>query len=414
MQTLSLFILILLFGYLGTATVLRKISNKNYFPSGAEYVILGLLLSPSFFQLFSEYLPNTSLTTHHSDLLLNLSPVVSSITGFIGLYYGLQFSLVELLKTNREGVRVAIYDSISGAILSGGTIYLVLIYLYTGSLDSYSTIMVSAALGIISSVSTPYIMQKFSSENSLNGKLTRSMLTATKFSKFFAILLFGSLFPIYQASTQSGFQLTSTEFLVVSFGISVAIGVLFFMFLGREMSPQKIIAGVFGVTLLGSGIGYFLGLSPLFLCFIIGALVGNISKMRDEIIGSLNGFIQPLSIVVVVYAGMLIALPSDSREWIMILAFPVVKFLIKYLTHKIAVNAAFERDSVNEKQFVLFLGSDVLIFAMLINYVSIIHNSLNPVVVISVVIMALLYNTGSGYLTKRFLVETDEIRGELK
>ncbi|MBK6678728.1 MAG: hypothetical protein IPG53_01270 [Ignavibacteriales bacterium] len=130
METLALFLLILLAGYLGTGLVLRKISSRNFFPSGMEYLILGLLLNPGLYYFLSSSLTFDIVSPINSEILSKMAPVISGVTGLIGLYWGMKFSLVELLKTNREQIRVAIYDSLLTTVIIGSAAFAFFLLFY--------------------------------------------------------------------------------------------------------------------------------------------------------------------------------------------------------------------------------------------------------------------------------------------
>ena len=414
MQTLYHFILVLFFGYLGTGLVLRKISNKNYFPTGTEYIILGIILSPAFFSLINQFLPESFQSQTGPGLIPVLSPFISAATGFLGFYFGMHFNIVELLKTNRESVRIALYDSIFSPLLTGAATFAILFYFFPDKLDLSQILVSSAAIAIIISLSTPFFIDKMKVLNSISGKLTESMQIATRFSMFFSILLFGTIFPLYHSSQNTALGMTSTEFLVITLAIAIAGGILFFVFLGRETNQQKILSGTLGITLLGSGIGYYLGISPLALCFIIGVLAGNFSKIKNEILASIEELVYPVSLVTVIFAGMLWTLPESEISWIIILILPVIKVFSKFLSHKTAISAAFDKKSVNNSQFDIFLPNDILIFSLLINYATVINNSLTSLVINTAIISAVIFNFSGTKTAKRFLVESDEIRGEVK
>ncbi|MCC6638137.1 MAG: hypothetical protein IT278_10455, partial [Ignavibacteriaceae bacterium] len=74
METLALFLLILLAGYLGTGLVLRKISSRNFFPSGMEYLILGLLLNPGLYYFLSSNLTFDIVSPINSEILSKMAP----------------------------------------------------------------------------------------------------------------------------------------------------------------------------------------------------------------------------------------------------------------------------------------------------------------------------------------------------
>ncbi|MBP9122141.1 MAG: hypothetical protein KBF60_03290 [Ignavibacteriaceae bacterium] len=414
METLALFLLILLAGYLGTGLVLRKISSRNFFPSGMEYLILGLLLNPGLYYFLSSNLTFDIVSPINSEILSKMAPVISGVTGLIGLYWGMKFSLVELLKTNREQIRVAIYDSLLTTVIIGSAAFAFFYYFIDTTNNILEILLASYALAVIGSMSSPYLLQKFREKYELTRKLTDSLYSATRFALFFSLIMFGAIFSFYNFNTRPTMQLTPIEFFTISIGIAISIGILFFIFLGRESDTRKIFVGILGITMLGSGIAYYLGLSPLFLCFILGILLGNLSRIKEKVIDTIERMISPLSIVLTIYAGIIWVLPDSTAAWVVILSFPLIKVIAKFVTHKTAFIAAFEKDRVHSGQGIIFLSSDILVFALLINYATVFNNQYTPIIFSAIILNVFTLGFSASFFTKRFLVESSEISGETK
>lgn len=414
METLALFLLILLTGYLGTGLVLRKISSRNFFPSGMEYLILGLLLNPGLYYFLSSNLTFDIFSPINNEILSKMAPVISGVTGLIGLYWGMKFSLVELLKTNREQIRVAIYDTVLSTVIIGSATFAFFYYFIDTTNNLLEILLASYALAVIGSMSSPYVLQKFREKYNITRILSDSLNSAARFSLFFSLIMFGAIFSFYNFNTRPTMQLTPIEFFTISIGIAISIGILFFIFLGRESDTRKIFVGILGITMLGSGIAYYLGLSPLFLCFILGILLGNLSRIKEKVIDTIERLISPLSIVLTIYAGIIWLFPDSTVAWVVILSFPVIKVIAKFITHKIAFLAAFEKDRVHSGQGIIFLSSDILVFALLINYATVFNNQYTPIIMSAIILNVFTLGFSSSFFTKRFLVESSEISGETK
>jgi hypothetical protein len=163
--------------------------------------------------------------------------------------------------------------------------------------------------------------------------------------------------------------------------------------------------------MLGSGIAYYLGLSPLFLCFVLGILLGNLSQIKEKVVDSIERMIAPLSIVVTIYAAIIWVLPDSPLAWLLVLIFPVVKIVAKFLTHKVATLAAFESDCVHTGQGVVFLSSDILVFALLINYSTVFNNQFTSIIMSAIILNVFVLGFSASFFTKKFLVESSEIKG---
>jgi hypothetical protein len=132
------------------------------------------------------------------------------------------------------------------------------------------------------------------------------------------------------------------------------------------------------------------------------------------VIDTIERLISPLSIVLTIYAGIIWVIPNSTVAWVVILLFPVIKVIAKFVTHKIAFIAAFEKDRVHSGQGIIFLSSDILVFALLINYATVFNNQYTPIIMSAIILNVFTLGFSSSFFTKRFLVESSEISGETK
>ena len=97
-------LLIIFLAFSGYHLTFRRIElplfARKFYLTGTEYLFLGLLLGPQFFNLLD------------SQTLLGLEPLFALLLGWIGLIFGFQFEIVKLRRFPLEFLSAAIIESL--------------------------------------------------------------------------------------------------------------------------------------------------------------------------------------------------------------------------------------------------------------------------------------------------------------
>ncbi len=91
--------------------------------------------------------------------------------------------------------------------------------------------------------------------------------------------------------------------MAVSTGVGVGLGVLFFLFLGREQDPDRLLLALMGIILFSSGAAYYLNLSPLFVNMVLGVMLANTSRHAGKLREVMDSIRRPITVVILVLAG---------------------------------------------------------------------------------------------------------------
>ncbi|MDX1547210.1 MAG: hypothetical protein R3247_09495, partial [Rhodothermales bacterium] len=136
------------------------------------------------------------------------------------------------------------------------------------------------------------------------GPLPEVLQFALRYDRVLAIVLFGLIFCFFHEGETRGIRaLTTTEWVAVNLGIGLVLGVLFFLFLGRERDGSKLLVALIGIVVFASGAAYYLHLSPLFINLTLGLVVANTSRVRESLVETLERIEQPVFVVILVFAG---------------------------------------------------------------------------------------------------------------
>ncbi len=289
---------ILSLGYLGTHYLAERVRARFQIVTGVEFVVLGVLVGPHVTDVMTP------------EVLLQLGPVTSLAIGALGLALGLEFRFDSIRGQNREAGALSGFGVLATLLLVGIPA-LLLARWFAPDNDLQASLAAAAALGTISAVSAPEAIRAVRESLDGQARLGRILESSAHFDEVLATALFGLVFCAFHVGTTSGIRpLTATEWAAVSLGFGVVLGILFFLFLGRERDPQRLLLALIGIILFSSGSAYYLNLSPLFVNLVLGLMLGSISRHRKALRDVMRSIERPLTVVVLVLAGASWNLPS--------------------------------------------------------------------------------------------------------
>lgn len=414
MPPLLIFLGILILAFIGANLFRDKLQSKFHLPRGIEYIFLGIIIGPSFSNWIKTFWGLELPILINDKILLQLSPGIATATGIIGLAYGLKFKLSDFQNADPDHIRITILDIIITYIFIGGAAFGVLFYLFYDQSNLNEIIASSFALAVIGSVSSNSLIKSIISKYSLNGRISVALDVSTKLNLDLNIFLFGLLFGIIHIGSNQSIQITPTEWIVISIVLAVLIGILLNLFLGREEDENKFFVAVIGITIFASGIAYFLNISPLYMNFMLGFVLANLSKISDKLEASVSKILEPFGILIVVMAGFYWVPSSLYTFLIAVTLFIFLRYFSKRIAGSIADASAFDQDKLVPTVGMGLLPQDIIVCAMVVDYLNVYKNDFTSIVVSSVLVSMIFYGLISYFLTKRLLIDAGEITGEIK
>ncbi len=412
MTPLIVFLIILILGYVSTNLIFSKIQSRFYVPSGIEYIFLGILIGPS----FSNWINNTFQISYPqiitNDILLQLSPGISAAIGFVGLAYGLKFKIKNLSKLEPEYFRLTFADISFSLILIGGGSFAILYYIFFNGKNLLEIIAAAYALSVMGGVTSHFVIDAVVKRYKLTGKISSALKNASILNVNFNIFIYGILFSLIHLGASNKVNLSPTEWVVISLLLAVVIGILFFIFIGREQDENKLFVAVLGIALFTSGVAYFLNFSPLYMNFILGVILTNLSKISDKIDASLNRLLHPFGILIVIMAGFYWV---PASQWVFaaaVIGFIVLRFYTKKIAGYLAYKSSFDPEKLHFEIGRGLFSSDIIVAAMVIDYLNVYQNQFTPIVVSCVLSSLIFYSIVGFTTTKNYLIDVGEITGE--
>ncbi|MEO7520851.1 MAG: hypothetical protein ABIW79_03440 [Gemmatimonas sp.] len=348
-------VLLVIGTYLAAHVAFDWLGRRLHIVSGAEYVLLGILLGPQVGGVLS------------TDLLESFAPVTALALGWMGAIIGSRFMLSEMIKVPGVTWRIAFAESMLTLVIVAGLELLLIRWLFGLSTDR--ALGPAIALGAFASATAVSGIQFAVRRFGGRGPIAAQLKTTSGTNLFVAVTTFGILLasshPSDFATTR---PLTPTEWTVVTIAIGIVGGALFHLLMGREEHVDRLFIALAGMLVLISGAATYLRLSPVMASMFFGAMLANTSAQRSEIRSTLQRIDRPLYFALLIFAGATWR-PSAQTAWLL----PVLLFLVARAVAKVGGARLMSR--INDMLPILgphwgraLLGQGGIVMALAVNY----------------------------------------------
>jgi Kef-type K+ transport system membrane component KefB len=334
MSTTLILVAAVVVAFVGGRAISHAVSRLQLL-SGVEYLLLGVVLGPY----------GANALSH--DVLAALDLFVSFVLGVMGFVVGLG------LRRIRGGLEVGLAGATTSliivALVGGGAVAAVqaldptllsvedpvaalplasdgqcLLSLWIAPYALWIGLTIGAAAGVSSVALIELAARRYAVRGS-RLPLLESLAVAGEVA---AVLAFGIAMAGARATSEAhALGLTLTEWGVITVGAGAACGVLFTVFIGREDNSMRILVATIGAVTFSAGIGAALGVSPLFVNLIAGALVG-ISSPYAARLGEATAPLRfPTRVLVLLIAGAIWS-PVSGWAWVLPLGYAIVRALV--------------------------------------------------------------------------------------
>ena len=310
-----LLILLVVLGYLAARFAVDWLARHALVVSGAEYLVLGLLLGPRGTELLS------------TEQLTALSPFFTLAIGWMGVSVGFRFWIPVLTRTPAILYRLAFVQSLFTAAIVGSAFWLII--WRSGMLDRYQAALpaaILAAIAVASSLQGARIAARSLDHRNL---AVRQLEVASGLDALIAIIMVSVALALFHPPIGVLVrEPTPTEWIAIALGVGVVGGWLFHLFLGNERSLDRLFIAVAGAVVLTTGAANYIGMSALLPGVLLGMILVNTARQREQVGTLLEKVDRPLYFVMLVCAGAL-WVPSADDVFLPVLAFLALRFMGK-------------------------------------------------------------------------------------
>jgi Kef-type K+ transport system membrane component KefB len=311
-----LLILVVAIAYLATHVAYEWLARRLLIVSGAEYLVLGVLLGPQVSGLF----PTSAAA--------QFTPIVILGIGWLGLSVGMQFRLQRLIRVPAFKYRLSLVQSLLTLTLVAAGVSYATAYVY--QVPMAVAMIPGIALGAIAVASTPAGLDVAYGRSGIRAPVLQQIEVALGMDALVSVVAFGLLLAWAHGTTPVAVRaLTMTEWVVVTLGIGVVGGTLFHLFLGEEKHPDRLFVSLAGAVVITSGAAAYLELSPAMAALVMGVLLANTMRSPKPVQQVLAASERPLYYSLLVLAGASWQSEQMIGWWLVIAHYVVLRTLSK-------------------------------------------------------------------------------------
>lgn len=280
--------------------------------SGAEYLLLGVVLGPHVSGLVS------------SETLDSFAPFTSLAIGWIGAQIGARLILPTLIRTPARFYRVAVVEALLTVTAISGLMTVAL--MWAMSLPWDVALMPALAMGAIAVVASEGSVRVAGESMPDRGPVLRQLEVSTVTSNVVAIAVVSFILAWNHVMPDGARRApTTTEWIVINTGVGVVGGTLFHLFLGDDISSDRLFISMSGALILVSGAAEFIRVSPLLATLWFGAVLSNTTLRPARIIAALDRVQRPLYFLLLIFGGA--NWHPGVHGWVL----PVALFLVAHI-----------------------------------------------------------------------------------
>ncbi|HET7565622.1 MAG TPA: hypothetical protein VFJ96_11540 [Gemmatimonadaceae bacterium] len=385
MSAALILVLAVALAYLAARVAFDWLARHFLVVSGAEYLLLGILLGPQVSGVLS------------AQTVQGFAPIVTMALGWIGTIVGMQFHLPMLVRIQGEMYKLAFLEALGTLAVVCGVELLATSSLF--GLTYAEAAIPAIALGAIAAVSAPAGIEVVARRLGQRGTVVRQLQVTTAIDALVGVTALGLLFCIHHpGSTATSRPITVTEWAVITIAIGVVGGALFHLFLGNESDPDRIFISLAGAVVLASGAAAYLNLSPLLTSMVVGAMLVNTSRNREQIAKTLASAERPFYFALLIFAGATWA-PSPRAWWLLpVVLFVVARALGKIGAGRLGARAMGVLPVLGPSWGRALLGQGGLALALALNYQQFQGMLLPQIVFTSAIVSILLTDFASAHI----------------
>jgi Kef-type K+ transport system membrane component KefB len=282
----SLLVGLLLLSYVGSILTSKRVGVTLRATSGAEYLVLGILLGPLLAGAIDR------------ELLANFDAVSRIGAAWLALIAGLGFEKASIRAFGRATLGVVLTTLVASGVA-------VAAWFVAGMLWKLSWLdraLFSAGAGLLCSATAHFGFAAGSRQGSLSpGRFSEALREISYAGALVPALTLAVLLAF--ATHQGLAAFTPWARAGITLGTGVGLGALGALLLGREFRQSESWGLLLGLSFLGTGAAIRLGLSAVLVTFAMGLTIGVLSRHRADIRSMIAPTEKPVLLPVALLAG---------------------------------------------------------------------------------------------------------------
>jgi len=268
---------LLVLAYVGSFLVGGHSIRGVGLPSGAEYVVLGLILGPSVTGLVER------------SMLETFDPIADVAVGWIALLIGFGFGV----DGGKRASAAAVFGGSAISLFTGGVIFVAL-WFVSGKLTTLhgiDRILLGGGIAAACSETTRQAVRWVTERHGARGPLANLLGALSQTDDLIPIMAVVFLFALAipsQLTMKIGvgtmvFTIEPWGWAAITIGFGAVLGALAALLLGRDFRTNESWGLLLGLSVMGIGINARLGLSSIGTMFVLGFVAALLSRHRGAL-----------------------------------------------------------------------------------------------------------------------------------
>jgi hypothetical protein len=313
-------VLVVVFAFLVSRALHRYAANTLILWS-LEYVLVGFVVGP------------IGLGVLEEAQLEVLQPFVSLNLGLVGFALGLP------LRRRVRRVSHLVFGLTAASLTIAAVSWLMWVVLgrLLPGVTEAERLWLATALGAASASCSVQVIESAGAAFKAQGPTIQLLRSFAVASNVTAVTVAGLLLALARARDGSGrLGLSEPAWLLASAGLGLALGLLFWLFVGheREDRAERTFLATVGVVIFASGLAAAIGISPLLLNVVAGVVVSLLPR-TERLAVAIERLEAPALIILLIFAGALI---RPALSWLLLL--PLIYTAARYVVFRLATGVA--------------------------------------------------------------------------
>jgi len=362
-----------------------------------ELLLLGVFLGPRAVGLIT------------AEVMADLEPVIYLTLGSIGLLIGIEATWGQVRKTSPAIVRVLVQDTSAFLAVVTPLAFLALMRLFPDA-PVMERLLFAAVLAVTASVSSPTILALLSLILPSRGPFTNTAKIIAALNPFLPLLVFGLLatviHPTFYGVGVFGFGVLWWLFLNL---VAVTLGFFMVLFTRERCTDNEMLLLIVGTVLVVGGVCYFLQLPSLYTGLVMGLVVGNLSRKRDQIFRELHLIEKILFVAFLILVGASLEIDTIA-VFVMAAGYAVVRMVVKLVATGRAFEAKFPHlYPFRHRSGLVFVAQGGIALAIAMDCSLASESDLAGFTLAVVAVAVLVNDIAAVAVTKRALIQAGEV-----
>jgi hypothetical protein len=308
---MTLLLAVLAIAYVGSMLMQGRALRGVGLPSGTEWVLLGFALG------------SHALAVVDRDLLVAFEPIAAVAIGWQAFALGARFGRPGDERTDTRSLFFGfLFSLVAGSLVAASAWFSLR---YVPSLVPQDRLLISIGAGLVSCELTRHAVTWVVERYAARGPLASFVTGVSEGSAILPLL--GCAVPFALVAPRTELAIPVWGLALMTFGLGLVLALMCAALISLEASGPRTWGVLLGAALLGTGISFRFGFSPLAAMFALGLSLAALSKKRAEVHAMLARTEHPVRLPILLLCGAHIDLYVHQRFALVIAAAVLARLL---------------------------------------------------------------------------------------